>query len=104
MANDKGLNCCENMLDEKGIREKYEIFVSCLMHTTNVPSTETVVIPFRTNETRQVSNRHEMKGNNRKSKLFYVSCDYLNVDTAFGEQVRKNKLIHYYMRRILEFP
>ena len=97
MANGHGLNCCENMLDEKGIREKYEVFVSCLMHDTNGPSTETVLIPFRADETRHVSNRNGRKANNRKSKLFYVSCDYLNVDTAFGEQVRE-MCVHYYMQ------
>ena len=85
MADSRGPDSRENVLFEKGKRDEYEVFVSCLVHNTYLPSTETVLIPFGSDERGQVPNRRKMS--NRKSKLFYVSCDYLDINTAFEEQV-----------------
>ena len=87
-ANDHGLTFCDIMSNEKGKHDDYQIFVSCLMHNATGPSNETVLIPFRADEKGQASSRTGRKRSNRKSKLFYVSCDYLDMDASFEEQVR----------------
>ena len=76
------------MSNVKGKHDDYEIFVSCLMPNATGPSNETVLIPFRADEKGRASSRTGRKRSNRKSKLFYVSCDYVDIDASFEEQVR----------------
>ena len=56
-------------------------------------SKETVLIPVQSEEKRFSSDSMERKMKNRKSKLFYVNCDYINVDASFKEQVSRANFV-----------
>ena len=95
MANVEGLICSEITLKENQESERSNVFVSCLIlddgkfeTLTTADIKETVVIPVRANDRGIFSDKNGRKQLNRKSKLFYVSCDYLDVDSPSTEKVR----------------
>lgn len=100
METQEALSCRRIELSEPQLAEKSQVFVSCLTFNTDRfvrfaesegYSKETVLIPIQAREktgqlTNSVIERKERGRKNRKSKLFYVNCDYIDINTP--EKVR----------------